>query len=145
MRARWRLGQLLSEIERGAGPGRSKKGGDGRPYLKGYLLEIGLKETTAKEAQRIGALPESDLAKALARARERDTLLHFADLIILARRGGTRPLARRSTGISTTSRRPRRSRRRSVRWRYSMSIRQQNSIPSARRVSYARRTSTMKR
>jgi N6-adenosine-specific RNA methylase IME4 len=85
MRARWRLGQLLAEIERGAGPGRGKKEGAPRPSFRSYIREIGLAETAAKEAQRIAALPESDLAKALARARARDTLVHFAELVDLAR------------------------------------------------------------
>jgi hypothetical protein len=84
MRARWRLGQLLAEIERGPpGPTPKDKGGS-RPYLKTHLREIGLAATAAKEAQRIAALPESEFAKALARARERDTLTYFAELIALA-------------------------------------------------------------
>jgi MT-A70 len=85
MRARRRLGQLLAEIERGAGPGRGKKEGGTRPSFRSYICEIGLAATAAKEAQRIAALPESELAKALARARDRDTLTHFTELIALAR------------------------------------------------------------
>jgi hypothetical protein len=76
MRARWRLGQLLSLVERGQtiGPGRGhvgeKTAGGERPSFTDFLKTLALKETSAKEAQRIGALPEGELDKALAAAHQ---------------------------------------------------------------------------
>jgi hypothetical protein len=61
MRARWKLGAALADIERSAGPGRGKKAGGDRPSFKSFIRELGLKDTAAKEAQRIGALPDAGL------------------------------------------------------------------------------------
>jgi hypothetical protein len=57
MWTRWKLGRLLALEERGTGPGRGKEGG-GRPSFSSYIDDLGLKSTSAKEAQRIGALPQ---------------------------------------------------------------------------------------
>jgi hypothetical protein len=55
MRARWRLGALLTSVERGAGPGRGKMIGHRSSFLT-ILRDLELPKTTALEAQRIGAL-----------------------------------------------------------------------------------------
>jgi hypothetical protein len=85
------LGRLLAGLERKrvAGPGRGKVGGktithDEKSFLA-YLKEVGLDKGTAVRAQRIGSLPDAELAKALAQARERDSLLYYEELLILAR------------------------------------------------------------
>ena len=63
MFARSRLGQLLAAVARHE-PGPEKSGekdkGGKRPYPKfrDYLKQIKLAETAAKEAQRIGTLPD---------------------------------------------------------------------------------------
>ena len=73
MRARWRLGQLLAEIERSAGPGRGKKKDDDHPSFLGYLKQINLHKHIAIFAQRSGTLPVDDLEEAFADAREHDS------------------------------------------------------------------------
>jgi hypothetical protein len=79
MRARWRLGILLAQVERGgAGPGRGKK-----VYLKGtsfrrFIGDLGLHKNAVTAAQRIGALPETEFDKALAEAQKKDFLASFA-------------------------------------------------------------------
>jgi phage terminase Nu1 subunit (DNA packaging protein) len=55
---------LLKKVMRGPPGPRKKDKGAPRPYLKEELKRIGLQETTAKEAQRIGTLPEGEKAKA---------------------------------------------------------------------------------
>jgi hypothetical protein len=64
MAARWKLGRALSAVERGAGPGRGKKEGGPRPSFKTYISGLELKETSAKEAQRIGCMPDEEMAHA---------------------------------------------------------------------------------
>ncbi len=59
MWARHKLGRLLANIAR-AKPEPKDKGGR-RPQFRDYLKQIGLAETSAKEAQRIGTLPDADL------------------------------------------------------------------------------------
>ena len=78
MRARWKLGQALAAIERAQG---SRTLGGLRPMLH----KVGLKETSAKEAQRIGTLPASELNKAFAAARHQDVLTTYTALTKLAR------------------------------------------------------------
>jgi N6-adenosine-specific RNA methylase IME4 len=85
MRARWKLGRLLAEVERGAGPGRGKKVSHAGTSFRAYLDELKLNKNRAQEAQRIGTLPDCELEKAFAEARKRDSLLTFADLIHRAR------------------------------------------------------------
>jgi hypothetical protein len=79
------LGQLLAEVER-AKPDYRTLGAARPASLKAYIKTIGLKETSAKQAQRIGTLPEDELLKILAKAREQqEALLAFDALITLAR------------------------------------------------------------
>jgi N6-adenosine-specific RNA methylase IME4 len=85
MRARWKLGQLLSKLERGSGPGRGKKIPGPRQSFLEVLKRLALGKTCAQEAQRIGSLPEAELAKAFGEARERETLNSIAGLIEWAR------------------------------------------------------------
>jgi hypothetical protein len=72
MQARWKLGRPLAGMERKrvAGPGRGKVGGKTIPHdeksFLAYLKEVGLDKGTAVRAQRIGTLPDAELAKALA-------------------------------------------------------------------------------
>src|SRR5258706_15059270 len=83
MKARWKLGALLAETARQPGPGRGKE-----KKLSGFtsfLKTIGLTKPTAQAAQRIGALPDAKLAKAFSDARIAGRLLHFNDLILIAR------------------------------------------------------------
>lgn len=55
MRARWRLGQLLSKMERGTGPGRGKKMSQSETSFRAYLKKtLKLDKARAQEAQRIG-------------------------------------------------------------------------------------------
>jgi hypothetical protein len=66
MLARWKLGKALAAIERGTGPGRGKKAGAERPSFRAYLRDVlngQLKDTAAKEAMRIGALPDGERAR----------------------------------------------------------------------------------
>ena len=73
MRARWKLGRALAEVERGAGPGRGKKTDAARPSFMTYINSLGLKKQSAQEAQRLGTLPEDELEAALAQAPENDS------------------------------------------------------------------------
>jgi hypothetical protein len=69
MLMRWKLGRVLVKVEPGTvpGTGRGHKGGKSKgkpcPIFKSYLVELNLRETTAKEAQRIGALPNDELKR----------------------------------------------------------------------------------
>ena len=85
MRARWKLGQALANVEREAGPGRGKKISSGLKSFMTFLKSLGTTPQTAMAAQRIGTLPEIDLAKALASAREQDVLTTYSSLIKIAR------------------------------------------------------------
>jgi hypothetical protein len=77
MRARWKLGQLLAVVERGAGPGRGKKVVQAGPSFIAYLKTLDLPKTDALRAQRIGLLPEAELDKVLAAARSIDQATGF--------------------------------------------------------------------
>lgn len=82
MRARWKLGRLLAEVERATHPGKGKVA---LTSLTSLLAELDLTPPTALAAQRIGTLPEAELEKALAEARANQSLVAFADLIVWAR------------------------------------------------------------
>jgi N6-adenosine-specific RNA methylase IME4 len=53
--------------------------------LTSFLDNLGLTKPTALSAQRIGALPEDQLPKVYEQWRERGELLHYGDLIVIAR------------------------------------------------------------
>jgi hypothetical protein len=54
------LGQLLAEVERGAGPGRGKKVSAELTSFRQFIEQLGLDRQTALEAQRIGKMPEEE-------------------------------------------------------------------------------------
>jgi hypothetical protein len=87
MRARWKLGRLLAAVERGtAGRPRVDGNADQAGHnFRGVLEQIGLANTDAVRAQRIGALPEPELEKALAAAHRDDSLASFSYLLKEAR------------------------------------------------------------
>jgi N6-adenosine-specific RNA methylase IME4 len=85
MRARWRLGQTLASFVRGTGPGRGKKMLIEPTSFRAFLKRLTLDPRTALEAQRIAALPDDVLAKAFQDWRDRPDLLHYTDLIQIAR------------------------------------------------------------
>ena len=68
MWARWKLGQLLAKFQRGTGPGRGKKEAAGQPSFKQSLATLGLNKNTAKQAERIGAMPKKKVERYLARS-----------------------------------------------------------------------------
>src|SRR5258706_9321217 len=51
MKARWKLGGALAVVARGAG--RPDNSGAPRPNFKAFIRDLSLKDTAAKEAQRI--------------------------------------------------------------------------------------------
>ena len=71
MRARWKLGHRLLQIER-AKPGPEGKDKE-RPvtYFRHFLERIGLTLPRAQEPQRVGSMPESELEKAFAEAKRK--------------------------------------------------------------------------
>jgi N6-adenosine-specific RNA methylase IME4 len=84
MRARWKLGRLLALVERGAGPGRGQKMIQAGSSFSAFIESLGLPKTDALRAQRIGAMPEAELEKALAAAHREN---HFATFAYLLDRG----------------------------------------------------------
>jgi N6-adenosine-specific RNA methylase IME4 len=84
MRARWKLGRALADVDRGQGARTDITSGAIRPKFKTFISGIGLKDTAAKEAQRIGAMPDDELARAFEEARKRDDLLTYTDLLTRA-------------------------------------------------------------
>ena len=68
IRARWKLGRLLRQIERPPA-GRPKIGHPVTNFVKWATKELGLAKATLVDAQRIGAMPEPKLEQALARYR----------------------------------------------------------------------------
>jgi N6-adenosine-specific RNA methylase IME4 len=72
MRARWRLGQLLAAVDRGTAgrPPADGNSGTRSHYFMALLERLHLQHKTARLAQRIGALPEDELEKALAAAQK---------------------------------------------------------------------------
>ncbi|RXG91559.1 MT-A70 family methyltransferase [Bradyrhizobium zhanjiangense] len=85
MRARWKLGRALALVARHAGPGRGKKMSGSPTSFRALLAELGLKKDAAVEAQRIGTLPEEKLTKAFEQWRARSDLLHYSDLLLIAK------------------------------------------------------------
>jgi hypothetical protein len=79
MRARWKLGQLLTIEERA----RERRSGTGL-FVK-LLNKLKLTRPTAMEAQRIGTLPDGGLEKVFVQKRKEGELTHFSDLIVIAR------------------------------------------------------------
>jgi N6-adenosine-specific RNA methylase IME4 len=87
IKARWKLGRLLSQIEKGTGPGRGKKVSHGEKSfsLMALYRQWDLDKTRASEAQRIAAMPEPKLEGALAKYRGTEDFMTFRELILYAR------------------------------------------------------------
>jgi N6-adenosine-specific RNA methylase IME4 len=82
MRARWRLGQMLSAIDRkGSGPGRGKKGARPVHGFLARLTQLKLQRPRADEAQRIGCLPRIELEKIFQEARRIGELVTITWLV----------------------------------------------------------------
>ncbi len=81
MRARWRLGQLLSTELRSAGPGRGKKNAGAPQSFVQLLKRIGFKaHKDAYEAQQIGTMPQDELNRVFAENAAYGSLNTFAEL-----------------------------------------------------------------
>ena len=87
MRARWKLGGALKAAE------RTPEGGDQKttttPVSSGFWKwtkqTLGLEAPTVVEAQRIATMPDTELTKAYDLARNEARLLHYSELIVIAR------------------------------------------------------------
>jgi hypothetical protein len=103
MWAVWKLGLLLAKAARSAGPGRGKKKERPVPSFKALIETLGLKKPRAIERQRIGAMPERELEKALAAFHKNDDLATISGLLHRARpywyqasrKANTQPLLQR--------------------------------------------------
>jgi hypothetical protein len=85
MAARWKLGKALAAVERGKPGPVGKDNRVAHAYLKTLLAELKLDKTVARDAQRIGCMPDEEMARAFEQARSEATLLHYGELIIRAR------------------------------------------------------------
>jgi hypothetical protein len=85
MAARWKLGKALAAVERGNGPGRGQKMSPGETSFRKLLMELDLDKSVAMKAQRIGAMPDEEMARAFEQARSEARLLHYSELIVRAR------------------------------------------------------------
>jgi N6-adenosine-specific RNA methylase IME4 len=85
MLARWKLGQLLSKMERAKPRPGGKTMSRPETQFREFIKSLGLDKARAQEAQRIGTLPRTDLDKAFADAKENDVLTTFTRLIDVAR------------------------------------------------------------
>ena len=89
MLARWRLGQMLAQIERkaGPGPGRGKKGVGFRHPLTflAVVEKLRLSRDRAVQAQRIGTLPRDELMREFSRSAKLDVLNTYDGICDIAR------------------------------------------------------------
>jgi hypothetical protein len=83
MRARWCLGLALESVAKEK-PGPKPQGVTSAGLMH-FLRELELDHQTALEARRIAALPDGVLVKAFEEWRSRPDLLHYTDLIQIAR------------------------------------------------------------
>ena len=79
MAARWKLGRALAKIDRAQGNRTSERG-----FTK-FITDLGLTKPTAQEAQRIGCLPDEEMARIFEEARNEVRLLHHGELVKAAR------------------------------------------------------------
>jgi N6-adenosine-specific RNA methylase IME4 len=83
--ARWKLGNLLAKIERSKG-GRPAKNSSGVPTgFRAYLRDIGISKDSANECERIGAIPETKLAKAFQDTEREGVLNTIESMFAFAR------------------------------------------------------------
>jgi hypothetical protein len=62
MAARWKLGRALAAVERNRGKRTDLTSRPEAAKLKGLLKAIGLDEKVARKAQRIGCMPDEEMA-----------------------------------------------------------------------------------
>jgi hypothetical protein len=64
MKPRWKLGQALAKVERGQGARSdlTSSGGQTKLSFRAFLTDLGLDKSVAVEAQRIGTMPDEELA-----------------------------------------------------------------------------------
>lgn len=84
MAARWKLGKALAQVERLPG-GRGKNTSGDQKSFSGLLKALDLDKSAAMEAQRIGCMPDEEMARAFDQARSEARLPHYSELIIRAR------------------------------------------------------------
>jgi hypothetical protein len=82
MKARCKFGGALAVVERGRGARTDITLGTPRPksYFKEFIRQLDLSRKSAKQAQRLGAMPDDELAKACEVARAEGHLLHYGEL-----------------------------------------------------------------
>jgi hypothetical protein len=85
MRARWKLGRALAEVERRQGKRNDPTSSTRLTNFGSFLEKLGLTRQTAVDVQRLGTMPDDELAKACADARKAERLLHYNELIVRAR------------------------------------------------------------
>jgi len=85
MRARWKLGRLLSEAARGKPFPGSATMSPVETRFRSFIASLHLDKSRALEAQRIATLPHAELDKALALARAQGRLMSFNELLVWAR------------------------------------------------------------
>jgi hypothetical protein len=81
--ARWRLGQLLTKVERAHGGDRRSSSRAGT--LKSYLHGIGLNKNRANECERISAIPRDKLRKAFEETEREGVLNTVESMFLFAR------------------------------------------------------------
>jgi hypothetical protein len=87
MAARWKLGKALKACE------RAPEGGDQRTTTTGrksgfwrWVKEtLGMEASRVVEAQRIGCMPDEEMAELFEVARKEGRLLHYSDMVEIAR------------------------------------------------------------
>jgi hypothetical protein len=79
MAARWKLGKALAKVERAQGDRTSERG-----FTK-FIAELGLTKPTARDAERLGCMPDEEMARLFEEARKEQRLLHYGELIVRAR------------------------------------------------------------
>jgi hypothetical protein len=87
MKARWKLGGALKATPRRPGFRRDMITSC-TPHTRLYedlIAELRLDRHVAQDSQRIGTMPDAELAKAFDDARKAERLLHYNDLIVRAR------------------------------------------------------------
>jgi hypothetical protein len=73
-------GAAASKVPARYGPGRGKKEAAGQPSFKQSLATLGLNKNTAKQAERIGAMPKKKVERYLARCHRDGDLCSYKEL-----------------------------------------------------------------
>jgi N6-adenosine-specific RNA methylase IME4 len=87
MWAVWKLGSLLAKVDRAQGVRSDKKTtlSQAATKFRDFLKTLGLQKDRALERQRIGAMPEGEMAKALGAFHKNDDLATISGLLHRAR------------------------------------------------------------